>query len=197
MIIAALMLLGAGGILIYNNIEDSKVEKETSDTVIRLEKLLENSNLGETEINNDQDTQIDTGNSVGTKTSVNINGYKYIGIVYIPSLNNLAVPIIDNYTDKNLKISACRYAGTIEHDNMVIVGHNYKSAFGKLSKLTVGSIMYFKDIEGKVYKYKCKEIVVLQPSDVYEMQTGDWDLTLFTCTYSNTERLTLRFEQEH
>lgn len=80
------------------------------------------------------------------------------------------------------------------NNDMVIAGHNYKSSFGQLYKLTTGTTMYFKDVEGNVYKYKCKEILTLAPDAVYEMQTGDWDLTLFTCTYSGANRLTLRFE---
>lgn len=45
-----------------------------------------------------------------------------------------------------------------------------------------------------VYKYSCKAIETLEPTQVEEMITGDWDLTLFTCTYNNAKRVGYRFE---
>ena len=57
-----------------------------------------------------------------------------------------------------------------------------------------GNIVYFKDTNGVVYKYSCKAIETLKPEQVKEMVSGDWDLTLFTCTYNNVNRLAYRFE---
>lgn len=195
MVLAVIMMVSAGGILIYNNIDNNRAEEVSLDAVNKIEELIEKNS----EINSDENGQndldwLDVGSSIGTKSSININGCTYIGIIYIPNLNNLAIPVIDTCTDANLKISACRYAGNIENNNIVIAGHNYKSLFGKLSKLTNGNIAYFKDLEGNVYKYKCKEIITLEANDVEKMQTGDWDLTLFTCTYDGSKRLTYRFE---
>ena len=45
-----------------------------------------------------------------------------------------------------------------------------------------------------VYKYTCKAIETLKPTEVKEMITGDWDLTLFTCNYRGDKRLAYRFE---
>ena len=197
MIFAALMLIGAGGLLFYNNLEENRVEEETISTVTELEKIVEEY-VAFNEKNEEKpivkEVKLDTNSSIGTKSSLNLNGNTYIGIIYVPSFNNLAVPVIDTCTEQNLKISACRYAGNIENNNMVIAGHNYKSLFGKLNKLAKGSIIYFKDLENNAYKYKCTEILTLGENDVEKMQTGNWDLTLFTCTYNNQERLTLRFE---
>lgn len=203
MIIAVVMVISAGIILVYNTWDNNRVEEESLETVTKLEELIGKNNfVNDTDDKNEENIESegeaasssDSDVSIDIKSSVNINGYNYIGIIYIPSLNNLAVPVIDTCTDANLKVSVCRYAGSLQNNNMVIAGHNYKSSFGKLSKLTTGSIAYFKSVDGTVYKYKCKEILTLSENDVYEMQTGDWDLTLFTCTYSGTSRLTLRFE---
>lgn len=198
MILAVLILMCAAVLLFHNTSENNRVEEESIDTVTKLEELVEsNSALLKDEENLESNinyTNLDINSSIGTKTSIKINGLTYIGIIYIPSLNNLATPVIDTCTEKNLKVSVCRYAGNLESNNMVIAGHNYKSIFGKLSKLAIGDIAYFKDLEGNVYKYKCKEIIKLQENDVEKMQIGDWDLTLFTCTYDGKERLTFRFE---
>jgi sortase A len=104
------------------------------------------------------------------------------------------VPVIDNCTDSNLKLSACRYSGSIKENNMIIAGHSYKSVFGKLySKLEEDDIIYFKSLAGNVYKYKLTNIESLLPTDVEKMQSGEWSLTLFTCSYDNQKRIAFRF----
>ena len=195
MIFAVLMLVSAGILLFYNSKENNRVEQESLETVTELENILEQQII---EQNNTKIEETnDTGNSTvssNDRTSINIKGQNYIGIVYIPILNNLALPVIENCTESNLKVSVCRYSGSLKENNFVIAGHNYKSSFGKLSKLAVGNIAYFKDVNGNVYKYHCKAIETLSPKSVNEMVTGDWDLTLFTCTYNGANRVAYRFE---
>lgn len=187
MVLAVILLLLAAILLFYNTSENARVEKDNLETVTEIEKIYEeNLAKDENELQNDENTE--------KKTSININDYNYIGVIYIPTLDNLALPVLETYTDSNLKISVCKYSGGIEEGNFTIAGHNYKSSFGKLSKLSVGNIAYFKDANGIVYKYSCKAIETLSPNQVEEMTTGNWDLTLFTCTYNNANRLAYRFE---
>lgn len=80
---------------------------------------------------------------------------------------------------------------------MVIAGHNYKHSFGQLKRLRIGSIAYFRAVYGTTYKYKCVDILELKPKEVEKMLEGNWDMTLFTCTYYGQKRLTLRFELEN
>lgn len=190
MIFSVLLLVAARMLLYYNSSENNRVEEGNLETVTKLEKILE-------EQITEQNNQVQDGgnNTIPLqKTSININGHDYIGIVYIPILNNLALPVIETCTDSNLKVSVCKYSGSLQENNLVIAGHNYKSSFGKLSSLAVGNIAYFKDVNGTVYKYHCKAIETLAPNKVYEMQTGYWDLTLFTCTYNGANRVAYRFE---
>lgn len=195
MIFALLLLICASVLLYYNSSESNRVEKDSIETVTELENILEQqtNDQNTAEANNDEDNN-NINSIIANRTSLNIKGQEYIGIVYIPILNNLALPVIDECTESNLKISICKYAGSIQEGNFVIAGHNYKSSFGKLSSLAVGNIAYFKDIKGVVYKYHCKSIETLSPKSVEEMITGDWDMTLFTCTYNGANRVAYRFE---
>lgn len=192
MILAVLMLVGAGVLLFYNSSENDRVEEENLETVTELENILEQQVNEQGNSQNNIQTTEETNNN--DRTSINIKGHNYIGIVYIPILNNLALPVIEECTGSNLKVSVCRYSGNLKENNFVIAGHNYKSSFGKLSKLAVGNIAYFKDVNGNVYKYHCKAIETLSPNSVNEMVNGDWDMTLFTCTYNGANRVAYRFE---
>lgn len=190
MIFAIILLTSAVILLFYNTRENDRIEKDNLETVTELERLYEE-NLAKQE--NEQLPSLENTENE-KKTSININGYDYMGIIYIPILENLALPVLETYTYSNLKVSVCKYSGGIEDGNFTIAGHNYKSSFGKLSELSVGNIAYFKDVNGIVYKYTCTKIETLSPNQVEEMTTGDWDLTLFTCTYNNVNRLAYRFE---
>ena len=50
----------------------------------------------------------------------------------------------------------------------------------------------FTDAVGNVFLYTVAELETLGKTDVEEMQAGDWDLTLFTCTYGGKNRVTVR-----
>lgn len=122
---------------------------------------------------------------------VNIDGHDYIGKLFIPDLN-LSLPIIKEWSYPNLNIAPCRYTGSIYRDDMVIVGHNYYGHFGKLKGLAQGSKIEFEDIAGNRFIYEINDMEILEPTDIEEMKTGDWDLTLFTCTYGGKMRLAVR-----
>lgn len=52
--------------------------------------------------------------------------------------------------------------------------------------------MKFTAVSGDVYEYEVEKVETLNPYAVDEMLSGDWDLTLFTCTYGGRKRVTVR-----
>jgi sortase A len=196
MSLAIILVLGAGILLIYNNKEENRVKNFNEDIVTEFEEEMEQYSELNDEGQVEKDLSwLDYNNSIGTEYSKTVDGIIYIGILYFPKISNLAVPVIDNCTDSNLKLSACRYSGSMNENNMIIAGHSYKSIFGKLySKLKKDDTIYFKNLAGNVYKYKLTNIESLLPTDVEKMQSGEWDLTIFTCSYDNKKRLAYRFE---
>lgn len=120
-----------------------------------------------------------------------IDGEEYIGYVDIPSLG-LSLPVLSEWSYPGLKISPCRYVGSVYKDNMVIAAHNYKKHFGGIKNLNPKDIVTFTDIEGNIFTYEVLLIEELQPTQVKSMCEGDWDLTLFTCTLGGRSRVTVR-----
>lgn len=68
---------------------------------------------------------------------------------------------------------------------------NYASHFGGLSKLSEGDGVIFTDMDGITTAYEVVAQDVLHPYAVEEMTSGDFDLTLFTCTYGGKSRVTV------
>lgn len=120
-----------------------------------------------------------------------IDGHEYIGYLYIPSLD-LSLPVMSQWSYPNLKLVPCRYSGSAYLDNLIIAGHNYKKQFGVLKNLQLGDKIVFTDMDRNSFTYAVSEILVLESTAVEELQAGDWDLTLFTCTPGGQSRVTVR-----
>ena len=124
----------------------------------------------------------------------NVDGADYIGVISIPAIER-ELPVFSEWSYPNLKTAPCRYVGSAYLDNMVICAHNYDIHFGSLKYLSYGDTVTFTDMDGNVFTYKVIEIETLQPTAIDAMTTGDWDLTLFTCTIGGATRVTVRCER--
>lgn len=123
-----------------------------------------------------------------------IDGGYYIGKLNLPAIN-IELPVCENWDYSNLNIAPCRYAGSVYLDNIVICAHNFDNHFGQIKNLSYGDAVIFTDMDGNVFEYEVMEVDILQPDAVEEMKTGDWDLTLFTCTVGGSSRVTVRCEK--
>ena len=126
--------------------------------------------------------------------TVEVDGNAYIGTLEIPSLG-LTLPVMSDWSDAKLRIAPCRYQGSAYQNDMIIAAHNYRSHFGRLGELSPGDTVSFQDEAGNRFDYRVTEIENLPGSAVEEMETGDWDLTLFTCTLAGNSRITVRCRQ--
>lgn len=123
--------------------------------------------------------------------AVEVDGGRYIGVLEVPSLG-LELPVMETWSYPNLRVAPCRYSGSAYQDDMIVAAHNYKTHFGQLKELRPGDEVRFTDTEGNVFRYAVAELETLGKYDVEEMTSGDWDLTLFTCTYGGQSRVTVR-----
>lgn len=120
-----------------------------------------------------------------------INGNAYIGVLELPTLG-LELPVMSEWSYSKLKVAPCRYKGSVYSHNLIILAHNYSTHFGTLKNLGIGDPVTFTDADGNVFRYEVLELETLMPSAIEEMESGDWDLTLFTCTVGGQSRVTVR-----
>ena len=116
-------------------------------------------------------------------------GEQSIGILEVPTLG-LKLPVLRDCTDRALETAPCRYTGTAQEGTLVIAGENCRSHFGMLRGLAAGDTVYFTETDGKAYAYAVSALETV--SDPVGMIAGDWDLTLFTGTFSGRGRVTVR-----
>lgn len=173
-IFGLVLICSALSLLFYNSYQEQKSYKETENVLSALEGETQNS------------TQADSSN----ETTVDVNGYDYIGVIEIPKIE-IKLPVLSEWDYARLKIAPCRQFGSISTDDIVIAAHNYKKHFGSLSSLNIGDEIILTDTSKNTHEYSVARIEVLNPTDVEKVQNSGYDLVLYTCTYGGKTRVTL------
>ena len=111
-----------------------------------------------------------------------------LGHLTIPSLA-LELPVLSEWSYEKLKTAPCRYSGSIEDENLVLIAHNYRTHFGPIRRLKSGDRVSFEDTDGTVFEYLVTASEVVLPTALEEVTAGSHDLTLITCTYGGKSRM--------
>lgn len=188
-ILGALLVSGALLLLFMNKSEDEAAGETARETLESIKELI-------VTLPTEEPVHVDRFNEEEVLRSynmrvVNVDGSGYIGYISIPKLG-IELPVMSELDSEKLKTSPCRMTGSVKSGDMIIAGHNYKRHFGGLKDLLIGDAAYFTDMNGRVRTYLVSELLILEPTDIDGMMAGDWDLTLFTCTYGGAQRVTVR-----
>lgn len=187
-------LLGAVGVVVYNQWEDENAEKLTQDLLADVQSIMAEQPLpGDTEIP-PEETEVlpDATEKLPTQMpTVKVGSYDCIGILSVPVLD-MEWPVLTDWSYTKLKKAPCLYYGTYYEKDFVIAAHNYKSHFRKLPQLQAGDIVIFTDVTGVDHYYEVVLLETLPPEATLEMITSGFDLSLYTCTPGGASRVTVR-----
>lgn len=198
------LILGALGLTVWNMYDENRARSSAETVVDQLQVNLPDAIMSEAIVSQDTvipaetspeeleipDYRLDPNREMPTNT---VNGKTYVGVLSIPTLG-LELPVIQQWNYSNLRTAPCRYTGSPYSNDLVIAAHNYMSHFGNLKKLCTGDPVVFTDMEGNIFRYEVSVLETLQPTAVDEMTSGQWPLSLFTCTVGGKMRVTVRCE---
>lgn len=197
MVLGTLLLVICLLLVLHNHREDGAAQDFASTQLAMIQQsIFQRVSEAEPDVE-DTEAESDVGDaeaaveSYGKMPVVFIDGYGYIGYVTFPSLD-LELPVMDEGDEARLKLAPCRYYGSLQTNDLVIAGHNYRSGFGKMRDLSEGDEVYFTDMDGVIYSYRVEEIETLNSTDVTKMIASGWDFSLYTCNYDGSRRLTIR-----
>ena len=197
-IAVGVLLLGGAALLVLHNRQEERTAGELSRQVLEQleEQIPEPVSSAQTpESSQAPGQEVEVPNYVldpeREMPEAVVDTRSYIGVLRIPALG-LSLPVISEWSDSNLKVAPCRYSGSAYQGGLVIAGHNYRTHFAGLTSLETGDQITFTDMDGNVFLYEVAGIEILQPTDVDDMISDAWDLTLFTCDYSGQARVTVR-----
>ena len=178
-IVLGIVLVLAAVLLLVRNIYEAKqAEKAAQDVLAELMEQMD-------QVSGAPDFY---GSEMKT---VQIDGYEYIGCLSIPALG-IELPVMAEWDYSRLKLAPCRYSGSVNTGDLVIAAHNYRTHFRALWHIPIGETVYFTDMQGIRSTYKVEDVETLSPTSVEDMTDGEYPLTLFTCNYGGSARVTVR-----
>lgn len=184
-LLGTLLILAALGLFLRNRQEQQQAAASSEEAIRQVAQVMEQRT---------QQPAQETQPQLQTMPVSEIDGYGYIGFLGIPSLE-LELPIMADWSYPQLQIAPCRYTGDMYSDDLVLMAHNYPKHFGKISELKTGDIITMTDMNAVTVRYQVVAKDVLDPTAVEEMTAGEYDLTLFTCTYGGASRVTVRCDR--
>lgn len=192
MVLGAALVLTALSLFLYNQWEASGAEQSVQALLPQLQQQIQERQGEQAESGTVPPEQLDP--NYFEMTEVEIDGYAYIGYLSIPTLG-LELPVMSQWDYERLKIAPCRYEGSAKSDDLVLLAHNYGKHFGTLKNLVPGNEVFFTDMDDVISRYQVVTVEILMPDAVEEMVAGEYDLTLFTCTYGGQNRVTVRCDR--
>jgi sortase A len=185
--LGVLLILGALGLAGYNVLDARRAAQDADLVQVRLEQQIERNKTAKT-------APLPGQQRLGDEMPVEeIDGRRYIGTIEIPALNK-KLPVLEDWSYANLKISPCRYSGSYYTDDMVLCAHNYASHFNGLRWIDPGEEVIFTTADGVEYRYIITYRETLFPTEVERLLAAeqDCDLTLFTCYIGGRTRCVVR-----
>ena len=194
MVLGAVLILCAAGLLGYNRWDAARAEKASQEVLGELEQTMQKT-ITEHQQENETAAPQPVLDPTQEMTTVEVEGRDYIGVLSIPAVER-ELPVMAQWSYAGLKIAPGRYSGTTYGDDLVICGHNYAMHFSPIKWLALGSEVYFTDMDGQRWSYEVSNVETIQPTDIDKMITASdedaWDLTLFTCTTGGRARCAVR-----
>ncbi len=183
-------VLGAAALYVYN----ARISGESAKKSGELLSLMKNSISAAAGESEQRDPALDSADAPANTESADafkVRGYDIIGTLEADAIE-IKLPVISKWSYPNLRVAPCRYSGTPD-TKMVLLAHNYEGHFGKLKELEKGDIVTFTDVKNRVYRYQVIRTEMIGGNDMNAILSGnDWNLTLFTCTYSGSSRVIIR-----
>lgn len=169
--LGAFIILLSFGLLLYENHAESNALNESEKALLKLNDVI---------LEEDTDDE---------KTII-VDDYEYMGVISIPKIN-IELPIISDWSYEKLEKSPCVYYGSIEENNLVILAHSYKYHFRYLNKLNAKDKVIITDAGGNNYVYEVIYKDILDPQKSDKVIETEYDLVLFSCYNSGTQRITV------
>ena len=187
----ALMIAACAGLIWWNAHQSSEAQKSSEELASQAQSVISQRRQEASSYSADNSSGSAIEEMKKRMPVVDVDGNDCIGYLTIASVD-LKLPVLNSYSEYKLNIAPCRYYGSLETDDLVIAGHNFNSSFEKLKSLKDNDTVLFTNMDGETFKYRVEETEMLKPAQVTDMVKSSYELSLYTCNYSGSERFTVR-----
>lgn len=117
-------------------------------------------------------------------------GYDLIGIIRVPSVK-IELPVLHDWSYSLLNIAPCRYSGSLEQGNLILLGHSYKSQLEPIEKAKPGDSVELVDMNGRSHRFTIDSVDII-PGTAVDQLASEHPLIIFTCTRDSAHRIVVR-----
>ena len=121
MVLGAVLILCAAGLLGYNRWDAARAEKASQEVLGELEQTMQKT-ITEHRQENETAAPQPVLDPAQEMTTVEVEGHDYIGVLSIPAAG-LELPVMAQWSYAGLKVAPGRYSGTTYADDLVLCGH--------------------------------------------------------------------------
>ena len=191
-LIGTALILCAGVWTFDNAMDNAAAGRYAQGLLEKTEEIIENSSVkGENstlDLSYTPDYILDPSRPM---PEAEVDGKRCVGTISLPSLD-LILPVQSSCNEAQMLASPGIYCGSIYTNDCIIAGHNFTAHFGRLDRLIPGDTVLFTDMDGNNFLYQVASLETVDGTDVEGAKSGNWDLTLLTCTLSGRSRILVR-----
>jgi len=173
------LLLSFGGAAIYASYEKQAAAAE-QNAVYFLMAL-------EEEIRHNQLQTVVTEAPSGQMPRTALQEQPFLGVLQAEEAG-IRLPVLDNWSYERLELGPCRWSGSLEEGNLILLGHNYQGHLADLDQLEPGDPVSFTDVNGQTTTFLVEAAQVIAPHETEALSQPDCPLTIFTCTPGGQNR---------
>lgn len=184
-VLGAVFLFFAAALAGFNVREDYEAGKHSEKILMQVkEKISENSTAGRQVIPKEKREK---------KEKTFPDGI--LAILKIPE-KKLELPVFNTYSEELMKESVCQYGeNKCKEGQLIIAGHNYEKHFRRIRTMEPGDKLTLEFPE-EIRAYTVSETAEIDGTDREGLFSGDWDLSLFTCSFNRERRMIVRCKEE-
>lgn len=179
--LGAILVIVSIGLLVYSM---RGYEIDTNNAIVQIEKLLPKIT---------QSVPQEKGNN--TMSSMEIDGESYVALLEM-DMYKFKMPVRSVWDEKAVDAVPCRYSGSIYNNSLVIAATDAEGQMDFVNSVNTGDRLTVTDMRGEQFSYKVVKVENSNTATDEELNTDEFDLTIFVEYSGPTDYLFIRCDSD-
>lgn len=179
--LGAILVIASIGLLVYSM---RGYEIDTNNAIVQIEKLLPKIT---------QSVPQEKGNNA--MSSMEIDGESYVALLEM-DMYKFKMPVRSVWDEKAVEAVPCRYSGSIYNNSLVIAATDAEGQLDFVNSVNTGDRLTVTDMRGEQFSYKVVKVENSNTATDEELNTDEYDLTIFVEYSGPTDYLFIRCDSD-
>lgn len=179
--LGAILVIASIGLLVYSM---RGYEIDTNNAIVQIEKLMPKIT---------QSVPQEKGNN--TMSSMEIDGESYVALLEM-DMYKFKMPVRSVWDEKAVEAVPCRYSGSIYNNSLVIAATDAEGQMDFVNSVNTGDRLTVTDMRGEQFSYKVVKVENSNTATDEELNTDEFDLTIFVEYSGPTDYLFIRCDSD-